>query len=399
MKMASPGQQYISRHYDYGYNGKTGYSRLLKEAHRTLVNKIKMEQDAAGAIKLQKFLQNIKDTARILNESTKDFKGTQDLDVAKRIGKMTNMEYDWYVDLINDIVKRQTNIRKRKGLSELKGYSLLRRIYGTQTDAQLFDDIAEEDLGIIFTKVKEKVSNKTYHVNHIASGTSSAQIAGAEDFTKIGDDLYNHFVEEFEEIAKQANQKYTLGDHIVKTTSGKVDLNLGTLTLTNDTEIKNEFLNELIPLLNEATFTVKNYKGSTFEKFGLELGHSNLFRSIVAELNIVFPQNHTNWQRDIFYRGAQIITKTNKEPSASRNEVMKHFSHMRFIYELSGLGLIDSKTGKPQFAKYLIYNDPISSNIYVQDTASIILDEINKRHGIINVFGTIRLKNIKGYKK
>lgn len=93
------------------------------------------------------------------------------------------------------------------------------------------------------------------------------------------------------------------------------------------------------------------------------------------------------------------MTKTNEPPSASAEEVMKHFYHMRFIYELSGLGLIDSATGKPQFVKYLIYNDPATSNIYVQDTASIILNEINKRKGKINTFGTIRLKNIKGYRK
>ena len=239
-------------------------------------------------------------------------------------------------------------------------------------------------------------------MDKIASGRSSTEIMGAKEFVNIGNDIYNHFVEEFKNIAKQHNQTYTLGDTIVKTTSGKADLKMGTLNLKSSTKIKDNILQELIPLLNEAEFTVKNYKNSTFEQFGLELGHSNLFRSIVAELNIVFPKNlseNINWQRDIFYRGAQIMTKTNKKPSASAEEVMKHFYHMRFIYELSGLGLIDSATGKPQFVKYLIYNDPASSNIYVQDTASIILNEINSRKAKINTFGTIHFKNIKGYKK
>jgi hypothetical protein len=71
---------------------------------------------------------------------------------------------------------------------------------------------------------------------------------------------------------------------------------------------------------------------------------------------------------------------------------------MRFIFELSGLGLI-SPDGQEQFAKYLIYNDPISSNIYVQDTASIILNEINKRNGTVKLFEGIHLKSIKGYNK
>ena len=63
---------------------------------------------------------------------------------------------------------------------------------------------------------------------------------------------------------------------------------------------------------------------------------------------------------------------------------------MRFIYELSGLGLLDTQ-GNPLFAKYLIYNVPNSNEIYVKDTASLILDQIHKNRHYTNVFGTLYL--------
>lgn len=398
--MASPGQQTVQRKYEYGFNGKTGYTRLLKEAHSKLVNQIALEKDQAGAEKLQHFLQNIKDTARQLEEESNQNLNKNE-HVAQRLNKLTPAEAAWYRDFVNEVIDAQINRRKRKGL-QILNKSLLRREHREfyeRHEKELFDDIAEEELGYIFWKLKEKITGKVYRLGSIAGGTEGAYIKGADEYTKIGNDIYNHFVEEFKEIAKSVNQTYTLGDHLVKETRGKSDLNMGTLEINSKTHIKEGFLQELIPLLNDASFTVKNYKNTTFEQWGLTLGHTNLFRSIVAELNIVFENNDPTKQRDIFYRGAQIITKTNRPPSATSDTVMKHFYHMRFIYELSGLGLIDSKSGKPQFVKYLIYNDPISPNIYVQDTASIILDEINKRKGAINTFGTIHLNNVKGYKK
>ena len=93
----------------------------------------------------------------------------------------------------------------------------------------------------------------------------------------------------------------------------------------------------------------------------------------------------------MFYRGAQILIKTNSAPSASPNEVMQHFYHMRFAYELSGLGVLEVGTYKPMFAKYLIYNEPDTDKIHVFDTASLILEEFNNK-SVSNVFGSIHFR-------
>ena len=62
---------------------------------------------------------------------------------------------------------------------------------------------------------------------------------------------------------------------------------------------------------------------------------------------------------------------------------------MRFAYELAGLGLLDEQNN-PLFAKYLIYNVPNSNEIYVKDTASLILDQFESKYS--NVFGTLYLR-------
>ena len=149
--MASPGQQTIQRKYKYGFNGKTGYARLLKEAHSKLVNQIALEKDQAGAEKLQHFLQNIKDTARQLEEESNQNLNKNE-HVAQRLNKLTPAEAAWYRDFVNEVVNAQINRRKRKGLGTLKS-SLLRREHRTfyeLHEKELFDDIAEEELGYIF---------------------------------------------------------------------------------------------------------------------------------------------------------------------------------------------------------------------------------------------------------
>ena len=95
-----------------------------------------------------------------------------------------------------------------------------------------------------------------------------------------------------------------------------------------------------------------------------------------------------NIQRAIFFRGLRILRGTKKPPSATPEEVNLHFSHMRFAYELRGIGLINSQ-GQAAIAKYIIYNDPGNSNIFVRDTASIILEELEKKRS--NLFGEIKI--------
>jgi uncharacterized protein YicC (UPF0701 family) len=131
----------------------------------------------------------------------------------------------------------------------------------------MFDDIAEEELGYIFLQVQKRLGNETIKMGDIASGTKGATIKGSEYFDQAGDKLYHHFIEAFQEKAKTYNQTYELGGkQLKKVVSGKVDLNAGTVNISSKTTINEDFFKEILPYLNQATFTVKNYKNTTFEQ-------------------------------------------------------------------------------------------------------------------------------------
>ena len=112
-----------------------------------------------------------------------------------------------------------------------------------------------------------------------------------------------------------------------------------------------------------------------------------LYKSITGVISEVYRS--VNTQRDIFFRGLSILNGSDRTYSATPEEVNIHFSHMRFNYELRGTGLLDS-SGNSSIAKYIIYNDPNGDAVYVRDTASLILEEMNKNKQS-NLFGGITL--------
>ena len=123
------------------------------------------------------------------------------------------------------------------------------------------------------------------------------QIAGSDAVEGISKDFTDGVVDGLKQIAQQQNMKASnqvLGKELKKQVAVKPDLQAGHLDVTasfglNDTEI-----DKIIPLLNEATFTAKNYLHSTIEKTGgLKLGETNILRAIMAALGVAFPENNS----------------------------------------------------------------------------------------------------------
>lgn len=390
--MASPGQQYVKRVYEYGYNN---YTVLLQDVHDRLIKRIKKEENKKGAETLQTFLQDIKTTARYLNEQTEDFKkNSKAIPIMDKLILAQNDLSEWYTSLINEISTTQTGLRgNAHGLGPLKKETLFRREHATKHTEDV-DDIVEEEMGALLMTLKQQNGDMVYKEN-IMMGKNPAHVKNVTTSDKVVDDLQKFFSDKFkQEVRESTGRKFTVStSQIQEEKSGKIDIAAGKYSVTGSLSLNNAFLSEVIKYLNDATFTVKNYKdpqeGSAWVS-GLKLGETNLLKTIIAELNIAFPENSWKYQRDIFYRGAQILVKTNKAPTANPETVGLHFTHMRFIYELSGLGLLDTQ-GNPLFAKYLIYNVPNSNEIYVKDTASLILDQIHKNRHYTNVFGTLYL--------
>ena len=395
--MASPGQQTM-RSYSYGFNGKSGYTKLLNSAHKSIVSKMKLEANKEGAKTLEKFFQNVKDTARILMEQTSASKNIiHNEDVATRYAMLSGELANWYQDLVEKIVQTETNIRKKQGLSKLPGnkYNLFKRAHkAASVNSEQVDDIFEEEIAVLLAVLDKKLTGKRYTIDTFTTGKSMGQIVGSSAIEELNKDFTDGMVDGLKEVAKNQNMKISnqvLGKEFKKQVAIKTDIQNLSLDINATFGLENKDIDKIIPLLNDASFTAKNYLNTTIVKAGgLKLGETNLLRAIMGNLGIAFPENHANEWRDMFYRGAQIMIKTNTTPSASSEKVMQHFYHMRFAYELSGLGLIDSKTYKPLFTKYLIYNEPDSDKIHVFDTASLILEEFSSK-SVANVFGSIHL--------
>jgi len=398
--MASPGQQ---RQYAYGYRGSHGYTKLLNDAHKSIVSKMQLEANKEGAKILENFFQNLKDTARMLMEQSSDSKRIiHNEDAASRLAMLSGELSNWYVDLVNEIVTTEINIRQKKGLTPISGnkYNLFKVAHQRAlVDSSTFDDILEEELATVFAVLEKRLSGKQYNIDDInidifATGKSQGSIKGSDVIDQLEKDFSHGIADGLKQVAQDQQIKASsqvLGKQFKKTVSIKTDVQNLSLDIDatfglNDTEI-----DQIIPLLNEASFTAKNYLQTTVSKAGgIKLGETNILRSIMGALGVAFPdKTATDW-RDMFYRGAQIIIKTNTTPSATPEKVMQHFYHMRFAYELSGLGLIDANSYKPLFTKYLIYNEPDGDKIHVFDTASLILEEFGNK-SISNVFGSIHL--------
>ncbi len=391
--MASPMQQNFNRKYAYGYGGATGYFKLLNKVHRELEKRIQREKDIEGAQTLQTFLQDIKTTARKLNEQTEEFKRNKNsVPMMDRLILAQNDLSEWYETLIDNIAETQTNMRgNTNGLGTLGKNTLFRRQHAT-SHIQNVDDIVEEEMIALLRTLQAMNGDKVYSVDSLAAGQSKAHVDNLKGTDSVTKDLVGFFSDTFKEWTKESTgHKFAVAtNQIQEEKSGKIDLNKATFSVNGKLTLKSDFLTKVISLLNDATFTIKNYKNSEEAKaWGnrLKLGETNLLKAIVAELNIAFPNR--NDQKDIFYRGAQILVKTNKPPSATPETVGIHFTHMRFAYELAGLGLLDEQNN-PLFAKYLIYNVPNSNEIYVKDTASLILDQFESKYS--NVFGTLYLQ-------
>ena len=399
--MASPGQQKM-RKYSYGFNGQSGYQRLLSTVHKNITAKMQLEQDKQGAKILENFLQNIKDIARVLMEQTSSRNSlVKQADVATRIACLSGELVEWYKDLVNEVIQVETNARKKKGLEKLSGnkYNLFKRAHSrNKVDTNTFDDIFEEELASLFAVLEKRINNKTYKMKDInidifGTGKTPGQILGTEVIEELSKDFHDGVAAGLQEVAKNQKIKAStqvLGKEFKKQVAIKTDIQNLALDINATFGLDDASIDKIIPLLNEATFTAKNYLNTTIAKNGLELGETNLLRSIMGILGVAFPSNRPIEWRDMFYRGAQIMTKTNSTPSAAPTDVMMHFYHMRFAYELSGLGLIDATTFKPLFAKYLIYNEPDGNKIHVFDTASLILEEFGNK-SIANTFGRIAL--------
>lgn len=355
------------------YNKHKDYDDVLNLVHTHLKNRLladsKIKHERAKLI--QQYLQEIKRTAIAHREARL---GRSALDEA------FNQEYWNIIEQSFSLLNQARNAAGLNGLGVAD--ALFQRHHRGTVSFQ--DDIAEEEFAALFAAI-EMYWNNSSNIdlnNFFMGGTTGTVTAATAEFQ----DTIRQGLEQYVKERKIQLKDGMTGNKKVTAAAGKGDVR-GSSSDNAQIIISEDFddnpIKKLAALLQGATFSIKNYssyngpdsENKDVAEIMLTLGRSNLYKAITGSLSEFYTNPKT--QRDIFYRGLQILTKTKETPSASARTVEIHFQHMRFMFELRGSGLVD-KDGHSLAAHYIIYNDPASEKVYVQDTATIVLDAFEK---------------------
>ena len=355
------------------YEDSKDYSQILQDVHDRMILKMKTQTLKKNAQELQTILQEIKLVADHFNP--------------KNNSPVSNELLEQYQDL----VKQAFEMQKGYHQNSFTFHTLFHRAYSPKSVLKSgADDIFEEDLAAILAAGEFLGGNETIQLNSFLTGGQSSSTRAVSKYNPLTTMIDGKNVTDLlKELAEKESKRVSTQ---VREATGKIDVNGQAVTLnyTKSLPIKVE---RLMQLMKDATFSAKNYTSHAWDinntkdwtEIGLDLGNTNLYKAVtgaLSELQIGYKQ-----QTKFFFRGMQTILNN----SHSYGDLTaQHFTHLRFIYELRGSGLLNDQ-GLVTPVKYLIYNDPSSNAIFVKDTASIILEALNSATRTNNLLGSITL--------
>lgn len=358
------------------YNKKRDYSVILQEIHEGMKLKFKVNNDAQNAKELQEVLFKIKTVAWNLdNENAINDPVPKDI-----------------VDLINTAFFIQTNLNV-KGHQKLSKHTLFGRRSGTATIAEA-DNIFEEDLAAVIAAADMLNGNQNSDIRNFLVGTEMTTTEAAKTLSEMPNNLA---LKTINDMAIAAESRYRAKD--LRVAAGKTDVKGFSVNkeLIISPKLEGTNVGRLLELMKDATFSAKQYSSKAwsitdkkdFAEIGLRLGQSNLYKAVTGSISELYTGVED--QKSIFYRGAWTFIH---DYHNYRGVVELHWSHLRFIYELrgSGLGSVSNQNwSSVAETKYLIYNDNSSPNIFVKDTASLILEALDDSMRGRNLFGIIHI--------
>lgn len=352
------------------YNPNKDFSQILNEIHDRILVKMKLKTYKKEAQELQTILQELKQVAHDFDNVTDSVIG---LDLKNEFKDIIDLAYQLQMD---------TGVHG-KGL---KASTLFRREHGTSTIKEA-NDIFEEDLAAVLAAGEILGSgNKDIEIRQFLFGTTPTGTRATKAYNLIGD-LDESVEKLIKTLADKENKKASTQ---IRRASGKIDIHGKSITLNYSKRIPFK-VERLMQLMKDATLSVKNYKSYNFTQdiykdlsdIGIRLGNSNLYKAVTGALSEI--QLGHKQQLAFFCRGMNtMIGNTHGYGDITK----QHFSHLRFMYELRGSGLLD-ENNRVMPVKFIIYNDPNSDNIYVRDTASIILEALQNSKN--NLFGEISI--------
>lgn len=333
-------------------------SRILFEAHERMksqyLNEVYVNAEEANAQVLTNFFLSLKQRAISRKNST----------AAERVGEDM---YDLILDAI--VLPNHRTI-----------HNLFRRTGGSYRQGTYF----EQDLAAVVMAVY-----KTINVDK-KSAVSLSQINVSNQVGTVGqmiDGLSEEILQELKTLTKKELEKKF--PHYV---FGKIDtvIQHDLISIKGNSNIPDNIL----LALSQATFTDKSYKSYTWKngqildlgERTIKLGSSDLNRALRGAMSyLAFNEQDI----ESVYYGGQYLLAQNQLSDQNK----AHFWHLRYLYELTGAGIIYKGGQNLGLARYLIYNDPSTDNIVVKSTAKILSELLQGMYESSNPFGSITLQS------
>lgn len=346
------------------YPDANSYCNTLNEIHGRVLAKMQRTQSRARAQELQTILYGIKKTAHDLNSA--------DTSVVAQA-----MQSEYYT-----LIQTAFALQKPLHGKTFSAHTLFSRGH-KNVKSEIADTIFEEDLAAILAAGEFLGGNETINLqSFIVGGSTTGTKASRKAFDVLGKE------QTLKLLKKMATKEKTRAQSQVKDAAGKIDISGEAVTLTYTKALPYK-VERLMTLMKNASFTAKSYGSMNWHtgepkqwaEIGLHLGNSNLIKAIPGALMETKIGERQALQ--LFAQGVDIYTGRGFS-AAQKDIVANHFTHLRFIYELRGSGLLNA-SGRKTYAEFLIYNDPNSEVIIVQDTASLVaqaLENTRKHHNL-----------------
>lgn len=323
------------------------HSRMIKK----YTSKMNDKQEETKARDLQSFLQSLKNRS------------------IQRQGflPITNT----YADQVIEALYQKSPRTKKAGLFLSKGGSSLEYDLANTIDAVY---------SLVLKNYERK--GKSYKVGDV-KGTIVQGVLD-ENVKAIAGELQREVKRELSEDAKIA-MGLDASKSLLVDVQGKVDVQGGFININFK---PTTYLEYIASILNEATFSAKNYSSLSqkledlnIKNPNLNIGDSNPYRAYAGALASMGYGEDTikNSFISVYY-------------GRRTKEIKAHLLHLRLIYEYSGAGITNLDGSKAKEAKYLVYNDPTGTNIYVESIASIILQYLNSKEEVEDPFAAIKIK-------
>lgn len=237
----------------------------------------------------------------------------------------------------------------------------------------------EQQIGRLFTPMIEESLGKGQQMASVIIDLGTKDIEQAKkDLNEYINDRINSSIEDVR-VKILTGQDLNLAPpdslflKIGTTRYGKIDIEKSSSQETIEFNVQGQpssKLNTALNILNKASFSIKSYK----ENGVVHLGETDPVKAVSAVANYVSSQHD---YQDARWAGVYYIHHPNKQrkKDESKNaikELYEHYSHMRKVFELTGIGLTYDDLNDLHGVDFLLVNRYNSDNIKVYSTQELL---------------------------